>query len=52
VATEMQMLDSKGGATVTGGKLENEAQANLESIPLPANPSTVTSAEFDDDIPF
>lgn len=52
VATEMQMLDSKGGATVTGGKLGNEAEANLESIPLPANPSTVTSVEFDDDIPF
>ncbi len=53
VATEMQMLDSKSGAIVSGSNLENEAAVNLENIPLPSNnSSTSVPAEFNDDIPF
>lgn len=54
VATEMQMLDSRGVANLSPDKMENESQVNnSDNNALPPNHSSAsTAAEFDDDIPF
>lgn len=46
VADEMQMLDSRGGMSTSGGY--NQAPAPQQAAPQPAK----ASQEFDDDIPF
>jgi single-strand DNA-binding protein len=52
VATEMQMLDSKGSVNLTTDKMENESLVNnTENIP-PNNSQANVSNEFNDDIPF
>ena len=52
VATEMQMLDSKGSVNLTTDKMENESLVNnTENIP-PNNSQAIVLTEFNDDIPF
>lgn len=44
VASEMQMLDSRGGASMGGGRPQQQAQSSAPAEPV--------SEDFDDDIPF
>ncbi len=55
VANEMQMLDSRGGADMSGGGYQAPQQSASESSPAPSAqsaPAPQPSNDFDDDIPF
>lgn len=54
VATDLQMLDSRGGANTPDNNQENYSSSSSSNNSRPQNstPATANTADLDDDIPF